>query len=262
MRKNQGVRRNPNFNVKALMLDFDGTISPINVPASEAIVPQETLVALRKIRNYIPIAIITSKSLPFIVEKTPFANAWSALCGLETKIGDVIIKASCLKKSQREVMEALKTVKSLVGGDLTIEEKLDSDGAVVAFSVDWRYSRDPEKAEAKASSIATYCETLPLFTVRYDKQPFFDVFPCKVDKGEALLLLKEKLGLQDGVLYMGDSALDNPAFEQANLAIGVIHAETPACLICDYFVKFEDVAGFLNALCENSFTFTPDLLIK
>ena len=245
--------------MKGLFLDYDGTISSLNVTRSESTVPAKTCSFLRQISRRIPVAILSAKDLLFLIERTPFAQAWSALGGLETKTKDGIIKASCLKKVNKGVMRALKYARTFCSTDLTIGEKLDSGGEVVAFSVDWRHSKDPNETSVTASRIAAYCETLPIFTVRYENQPYFDVFPCRVDKGDALLLLKEKLGLRNGVLYMGDSILDNPAFELADVSLGVIHAETSTCLTCDYFVRFEDVADFLSTLLQNDFVFSPDL---
>jgi phosphoserine phosphatase len=79
-----------------------------------------------------------------------------------------------------------------------------------------------------------------------------------VNKGKALLDLKQKLGVLNSVMYMGDSALDNPAFKLAELAVGVVHAERPKNLACEYLVRFEDLADFLRCLLENDFLFNPD----
>lgn len=245
--------------IKALFLDYDGTISPINVPKSESFVPLETCMILHKIGKQIPVAIITTKSLQYVVGRTLFARAWSALGGLETRIGNVTSKAPCLQKVSPHLIEALEYSKSLSGNDLTIEEKRDSEGTVVAFSVDWRQCRDCHQSKATASTILSYCETLPIVVIRYQMQPFFDVFPCAISKGKALMELKAKLGLHDGILYMGDSKVDNSAFEMADLSIGVIHAETPKDISCAYFMKFEDVPIFLNNLWENDMRFNPEL---
>jgi len=251
--------RQTEVQVQALFLDYDGTISPLNVLRSESMVSPENMAVLHQISQQIPVAVITTKDLSFVTKRTPFAHAWSGLGGLEMKIGDVMTRASCLTKMPLYLLTALKYAKNLSGNDLIIEEKRDSKGNTVAFSVDWRQAKNSCEAEERALKIISYCETLPVVTIKYEGQPFFDVFPCPVNKGKALLKLKQKLGLRNGILYMGDSSVDNAAFEVADIAVGVIHEETPDNLVCDYFVNFEDVAAFLKGLLKNSFRFSLEL---
>lgn len=245
--------------VRALFLDYDGTINPLSVLRSDSKVSSENMAVLRQISRRIPVAVITTKDLAFVVKKTPFANAWAGLGGLEIKIGNVLTRAACLGKMKAHLAVALQYAMDLSGNDLVIEEKRDSDGTTVAFSVDWRRAMDRRKAQERALKIASYCEMLPIVLTKYEGQPFFDVFPCPVDKGKALLELKRKLGLCTGILYMGDSIVDNPAFEAADIAVGVMHDETPDGLACDYFVKFEDVTAFLQGLLRSKFRLGPEL---
>jgi len=79
-----------------------------------------------------------------------------------------------------------------------------------------------------------------------------------VDKGKALLDLKQKLGVLNNVMCMGDSGVDNPAFKLAEVTVGVVHAETPKNLTREYFVRFEDLADFLRCLLEKDFLFNPN----
>ena len=250
--------------VKALFLDYDGTISPIDSARSESAVTPENLAALNRVSKQIPIAVITNKDLDFVVKRTPFAVAWAGLAGLEIKTADGTAIIDGLESKIGGITAALEYAKSLSGCGLEIEEKHTSNGTTVAFSVDWRRNknRSPTRGEIpakyRASQILSYCENSELVTYLYWKQPFFDVFPCHVDKGKAFLTLKQTLGLSDGVAYLGDSKADNSSFYVADLAVGVLHKETYPDLHYDFSVKFADVPVFLSSLLENGFQVNPN----
>jgi trehalose-phosphatase len=244
--------------VHAIFMDYDGTIAPLNVARSQSNVTPKNLAALNQIRELIPIAIISTKDLSFLVDRTAFACAWSGLAGLETRIGDTISKARCLNTIAPKMTTALNFAITKSANEVIIEEKHDSEGKTVAFSVDWRQTGNT--TNKVASEILAYCKAQPeIFTVNYEGQPFFDVFPCQIDKGKALRKLKKKLGLIDGILYLGDSDVDNSAFREANIAIGVFHEKTNHNLLCDYLVSFEDVHIFFEELFSSSLRFSKDL---
>jgi len=244
--------------VKALFTDYDGTLSPVNVKRAESVAPPKTMEALSKISQHIPIAIITTKDLNFVAPRTPFACAWATLGGLEITHNGKTERAAVLESKRSQMELALAFAETQSGQGLTVEVKRDSDGKSVALSVDWRFAVNKEQAVARASEIATYSENLSLNLTRYEGQPFFDVFPCPLDKGAALGSLKLKLGVSNGVLYLGDSAVDNAAFRNSDLAVGVLHEESASNLECDYFVKFDSLSAFLQCLLEADFCFDAE----
>ncbi|MBI2980402.1 MAG: HAD-IIB family hydrolase [Chloroflexi bacterium] len=244
--------------IQGLFLDYDGTISPLNVLRQESRVPAETESVLHRIKQSIPVGIITTKDMSFIVSRTPFASAWCAIGGLEIKIGNKIITDPCVQAALPYMTLALQYARRYSDNHLFIEEKQDSTGQTIAFCVDWRQSQDQKEAEARASKVMADCQKPPLNVIKYEGQPFFDVYPCRTDKGKALTKLKRNLGVQDGVMYMGDSKVDNPAFKVADIGIGVLHGESAAKLVCDYYIKFENVVSFLQRLAENSLVFSQD----
>jgi trehalose-phosphatase len=246
------------MNVKCLSSDYDGTISPVNVSRVESRVPLETRVMLRQIGSFLPVLIITMKDLHFVMPRTPFAYAWSAIGGLEMRIGKRVLKRECLDHKFSSISLAIDYAKSeITNPEVEIEEKQDSEGRTVAFCVDWRQAKDSKTAKKEAERVATYCEALKLRLVRYKTQPFYDVYPVAPDKGWALQQMLNELAVKNGVLYLGDSEMDNSAFRASSVSVGVIHDETPLeTLNCGYLVQFEYVPDFLNALLANNLLFS------
>ena len=246
--------------MKCLSSDYDGTISPINASRLESRVPLQTRVMLRQIGSFLPISIITMKDLPFIMPRTPFAQAWSAMGGLEMRIGKRVLKRECLEHMLTSISLAIDYARSQISNaGVEIEEKQDSEGRTIAFCVDWRQAQDPKAAKQEAECVATYCKALELRLIRYETQPFYDVYPVDPDKGWALREILNELAVKNGVLYLGDSEIDNSAFRASSVSLGVIHGESPLrTLDCDYLVKFESVPDFLHALVANDLLFTPD----
>lgn len=247
--------------VKCLCLDYDGTLSPLDVSRADSQIPENTRKVLEQIRMAVPIIIISTKDISFVTSRAPFAAAWSGICGLERKVGNKILEETELEKRIQLVSIALDYARSnVLDENVKIEEKKDFSGRTIAFCIDWRRSENKEKSRRDADRIAEFSEGLSLNLIRYKHQPFFDVYPSSVDKGRALRNVLFELNLErEGVMYMGDSELDNSAFKEANVSLGVVQEEdSNQDLFCDYFVEFSEVGTFLKTLLRNRLIFSSN----
>jgi hydroxymethylpyrimidine pyrophosphatase-like HAD family hydrolase len=249
----------PMVKVNGLFLDYDGTISPLEVSRSQSRILPHTEALLKLIKKFIPIGIITTKDLNFIFPRTDFVSAWGAIAGLEIKIGSRVFRSHEVEAGLPHLEKALQYSRQNLCEGAVIEEKCDSQGKPLAFCVDWRAVTNKKKSKLMSENILVFCKTFPLQIVEYPRQPFFDVFSCFIDKGKALVALKENLGVSSGVLYMGDSQTDNPAFREADISVGVSRNNRPPELDCDFWIMYQDVAYFLSCLLRNQLMFSSDL---
>ena len=215
---------------------------------------------LRQIGRLMPISIITMKDLPFVMPRTPFAHAWSAIGGLEVQVGKRVFKRECLEPLLPSISLAIDYArKHITALGVEIEEKQDSEGHTIAFCIDWRRTKDSSEAKREVERVVKYCEGLGLRLLTYQNHPFYDVYPVAPDKGRALQETLNELAVKSGILYLGDSEMDNSAFRASDISLGVIHEETHLkALDCDYLLKFEHVPRFLKMLIANNLQFSSD----
>jgi trehalose-phosphatase len=245
--------------INGLFFDYDGTISPLEVSRQQSRVLPHLEKLLNFMNRFIPVGIITSKDLSFIVPRTLFAHAWAAIAGLEMKIGSQLFTSQGIEEILPHLQQALIFAKQHIREGVVIEEKRDYSGQPLAFCVDWRQVKNIKEARSMSSQILHYCRDLPLKIIEYPRKPFIDVFPCFIDKGQALQRLRDNIVLSGRVLYMGDSMTDNAAFRAADISIGVTNGKRPVDLDCDYWMDFNDVAYFLSALFKEQFNFSTEL---
>ncbi|MCP8307372.1 MAG: HAD-IIB family hydrolase [archaeon] len=244
--------------IVAIFSDYDGTLSPLNVPREKARIPSELYRLLDEISHIIPIAIITTKDLAFVKDKVPFAHAIAAICGLEIQVRGrievdnyVVERAKTVDKAYQEaIIEVAKIDKKIF-----VERKTISKGILVAFCIDWRLTDNWSNAHKKIKPILKRFDDIGLYVVEYTTHPFADIYAKRVDKGQAFKRLKEELEVIGPIMYLGDSEADNPAFDLADVSIGIKQQRNMPKLSCKYFLAFNELSEFLYRLMDKGFEF-------
>lgn len=150
--------------------------------------------------------------------------------------------------------------------DISIEPKYNYvDGILAAISLDYRqiqkwghYKTNIEPYVL--NSIRQFVLSLPndLFVQTYSDHPFIDIYSMYLDKGQAIDAIFHLLNLskEQKVLYLGDSENDNPAFQKADLSIGIRSDErVKTKLDSDYLIQFNELTPFLQKLYAEDFVF-------
>jgi methionine salvage enolase-phosphatase E1 len=66
-----------------------------------------------------------------------------------------------------------------------------------------------------------------------------------------------------GILFLGDSENDNPAFRKAGISIGICSdPRLNPKLDCSYFLEYEQLSSFLMELRKSDYLFSDELEAK
>lgn len=202
-------------------------------------------------------AIITSKDCAFVRPRTAFAKAWACTGGLE------IVIAGGPRYPPRElpyIEHSFKRIGKKLRGRVFLERKLSSDGRLLGFTVDWRLG--PPLSSGTIESLTSELMENGMHVVFDRTQPFLDAYALRPDKGKAFRRLKVLLGVKSGVMFLGDSSFDNPAFQSADISVGVKHGQSIVSLRCEYFVDSTRLATLLDTLLRADLEFSPSGLLS
>ena len=239
--------------VRALFVDYDGTIAPIGVPRSESRVLRGVEMELLRMARETPVCVVTAKDYGFIHSRCGFAAGWACSSGLDVRMADGEVKVA---SPLRRLDGALKLARSWEGAGTITELKRGPSRELLGVTIDW--SGAPELGTAVVHSLGRLAKKGGF--VAYDgSSTFADVYAARPDKGKAVKVLKGALGVEMGVMFIGDSALDNAAFRVAEMAIGVAHGQPTSELRCDHIVDQNRLAAFLRSLHGRGMEFSPSL---
>ncbi|NGX15335.1 trehalose-phosphatase [Wenzhouxiangella sp. XN24] len=197
----------------ALFLDYDGTLTPIVDRPEDAVLSAETRHVLRKAADRHTTAIISGRDLPELKSLVDLEGlVYAGSHGFDIELPDG------RRKSPPAAQQALPALES--AGDL-IEGRIgETDGVIVerkkyAVTVHYRLVATKDHASIETAVDEALRSTEGLRKRKGKK--IFELLPdIDWDKGEALLLLLDILGLRDGrhvmPVYIGDDVTDEDAF--------------------------------------------------
>jgi hypothetical protein len=237
--------------VSLLFSDYDGTLSPLDVTREESRLSPSLDAVLRGIASKAKLAVVTSKSFEFISARIPYAHAWGCIAGLDVRFAD---GREFAVSPDLDVEAALEKTKAMLDGEASYEEKRGSAG-LLGLSGNGR-GRPAPAGVAKAGDAM---RRDGLYVAREPSEPFVDFLCSPPSKGAAVSHIRNTLGVSGGALFMGDSPIDNPAFREVDIPVGIDHGQPLGPLECAFIVSQRDVAPFLKALYDRDMVFDPAL---
>jgi trehalose 6-phosphate phosphatase len=195
----------------AVLLDIDGTLSPIVKNAANASVPETTrriLIAIA--RRYRLVACVSgrrasdARAMVAIGTITYIGSHGAEL--LEPGGGAPVLDPQLHEWAERVHAFAGSTIDAV--GLQRVGVRLEDKGAIVALH--WRGARDEDAAHAAVEALAAQA-TAAGFAVHWGRKVMEVRPPVQIDKGAGITSLIERTGVTQA-LYAGDDVTDLDAF--------------------------------------------------
>ena len=275
--------------VHAILTDYDGTLvhtADAKNPYTNA-VPKELKEILEKICSEIPVCVISTKDFEFLKNKvTTFVRILSCMMGIETLVlrnpcsSPIIVEKRLLNAGLRVLQLKSNTLEAIAEeissceefSSMLIERKHTSDGILAGLTIDWRhlsgdwshYKRGiTHFVSGMVANLNKPPSPLDICVQKYSEHPFVDIYSIKCNKDIAFDTVISELPYRSahgkGILYLGDSENDNPAFRKAEISIGIrSDARENPKLDCNYLLDYEQLSSFLMKLKNNDYLFNDD----
>lgn len=232
-----------------LMLDFDGTLSPLSDTPRKAIFPSDKKAILEQVSRYVPTAIISGRSLTDIQRKVGIRDVvYVGNHGMEWKIENKTRKIQVPGKMMRALSSTrhqLGLLAAVYPGSL-----LEDKGLTLAlhYRLVEPHSAVKLVSEAKKKT-ALYIEK-ELLAVRISNKTF-ELWPAlNWNKGKIAELLCRDYFKGYLPIYIGDDITDEDAFRALYHGITVRIGRSSRSVANYYLENERQVGPFLKWLCS------------
>jgi len=230
----------------AVLLDYDGTLTPIVSSPDQAVLLNSTRTILRTLSAKIPVAILSGRELKDVRQRVDIDGlVYAGSHGF-----DIAGPHGLLRQEAKEFLPALDFAEK------EIREKLAGiPGALIerkCFSIAAHYrkvnERDFPKLERALREVAARRQELRMI----DGKKVYELLPNVAwDKGKAVLWLLERLALErPNPIYIGDDRTDEDAFRALERrGIGILVSEKSRATAASYLLRNpSEVERFLRNL--------------
>ena len=242
-----------------LMVDFDGTLSPIAPTPDEAAISPAALDALRRIVPAVEVVcVVSGRALDDLAPRIDLPGATFVESHGVEYLDDSGLRVEPGAAEYREALSAAMEHLSSRVDDPAIVWQAKS----LSASVHFRLTSDPESVAARLDAALAEAPGADRLESFWGKMVLELVAPLGLDKGHAVRKLVRERGL-DSALFLGDDTTDAAGMAAVRelrragavrgAAIAVLHDDTPetVLLAADYTLPgVEGVERFLTWLAD------------